>query len=566
MVLVDSLAAVYGGLYAGTAALTVGLGYWVLDRTEMGSRRWFGVLMGILSLWALVSLVGLFVPDRQLQELLLAVWTVTGLSTVLSWLVFVADYTDRNPWGNTLVRVFALAYLGLLAVAVTLPLHDLYYSSVLFRTEPFAHVETTVGPARVAALGYTLGGVGLGTYYLLKLFVNTRYRSRTQALVLVAGILLGTVPFGASLVGATPVPTYNHTVLGIVTFVLVVTYAVFRHSFADLAPVARDVVVAEMEDPLFIVDGDTRLVDYNDAAARVVQGLDSGSIGTPVSALVDGLSGFDPDGDGSGELSLDVDGESRYYSVQVSEIAAQPSPRGYLILLRDITERTMRERELEAARRELEQSNERLEEFASVVSHDLRNPLNVASLRLELAQQEVDSDHLETVGRAHDRMESLIEDLLLLARGGTGVDEQTQLSLAAVADDCWQTVETADATPTVECDIEIRADHSRVRQLLENLLRNALDHGPRDVTVSLGPMADGFYVADDGPGIPEADRERVLDRGYSTTADGTGLGLAIVATIAEAHGWTVSVTDSTSGGARFEFTGVETVTSVACPD
>jgi signal transduction histidine kinase len=102
--------------------------------------------------------------------------------------------------------------------------------------------------------------------------------------------------------------------------------------------------------------------------------------------------------------------------------------------LRDITERTMRERELEAARRELEQSNERLEEFASVVSHDPRNPLNVASLRLELAQQEVDSDHLETVGRAHDRMESLVEDLLLLARGGTGVDEQTQLSLAAVAD------------------------------------------------------------------------------------------------------------------------------------
>jgi len=566
MLLEDSLAVVYSSLYAGTAVLTVGLGYWVLCRTEMESRRWFGLLMGLLSLWAVVSSVGVFVPDQQLQELLLTVWTVTGLSTVLAWLVFVADYTDRNPRENTLLRVFALAYLGLFAVAVTAPLHDLYYASMLFRAEPFAHLETTPGPARVAALGYTFSGVGLGIYYLLELFVSTRYRSRTQALVLVAGILLGIVPFAASLVGVTPVPTYNHTVFGIATFLLVVTYAVFRHSFADLAPIARDVVVAEMEDPLFIVDGDARLVDYNDAAGQVVRRLGPDSIGTPVSALVDGMSEFDPDGDGPGELRLTVDGDSRHYSVQVSEIAAHPSPRGYLILLRDITERTTRERELEATRRDLERSNERLEEFASVVSHDLRNPLNVASLRLELAQQEVDSEHLEAVDRAHDRMNSLVEDLLLLARSGTRVDEQRQLSLTTVVEDCWRTVETADATLRVEREFEIRADPSRLRQLLENLLRNALDHGPTDVTVTLGPMTDGFYVADDGPGIPETDRERVLDRGYSTATDGTGLGLAIVATIAEAHGWTVSVTDSTDGGARFEFTGVESVTPVCCPD
>ncbi|ERH10855.1 MAG: His Kinase A (phosphoacceptor) domain protein [halophilic archaeon J07HX64] len=446
MILGNSLATLYAVFYAGTAVLTVGLGYWVLSRTEMGSRRWFGLLMGLLSFWALVSFVGVFVPDRQLQELLLTVWTVVGLSTVFAWLAFVVDYTDGDPLESRLVRVFALACLGLVAVAVTLPFHDLYYSSVLFRTEPFAHVETTVGPGRVAALGYTFSGVGLGTYYLLELFVSTRYRSRTQALVLVAGIVLGILPFTASLVGVTPVPTYNHTVFGIATFVLVVTYAVFRHSFADFAPIARDIVVAEIEDPLFIIDSDTHLVDYNDAAGRAVRGLDSHSIGTPVSALVDGLSEFDPGEEGPEMVSLTVDGESRHYSVQVSEVTARPSPRGYLILLRDITEQTIRERELEAARQELERSNERLEEFASVVSHDLRNPLNVASLRLDMAQREVDSDHLDTVDRAHDRIESLVEDLLLLARSGTGVDEQTRLSLATVADDCWQTVETADAT------------------------------------------------------------------------------------------------------------------------
>ena len=64
-------------------------------------------------------------------------------------------------------------------------------------------------------------------------------------------------------------------------------------------------------------------------------------------------------------------------------------------------------------------------------------------------------------------------------------------------------------------------------------------------------LADGgFAVADDGPGIPADDRDRVFESGY-TTGDGTGLGLAIVKTIAEAHGWTVSVTESDAGGARF---------------
>jgi signal transduction histidine kinase len=73
----------------------------------------------------------------------------------------------------------------------------------------------------------------------------------------------------------------------------------------------------------------------------------------------------------------------------------------------------------------------------------------------------------------------------------------------------------------------------------------------------VGTFDDGFYVADDGPGVPEADRESVFESGYSTDREGTGLGLTIVQEIAEAHGWEVSVTDSESGGARFEITGVE---------
>ncbi|WP_144924077.1 two-component system sensor histidine kinase NtrB [Halorubrum salsamenti] len=219
-------------------------------------------------------------------------------------------------------------------------------------------------------------------------------------------------------------------------------------------------------------------------------------------------------------------------------------------VIRDVRERKRRE---EALR----ENNERLEEFASIVSHDLRNPLNVAQGRLDIAREAHDSEHLDAVADAHDRMETLIDDLLTLARDGEGVEETERVPLRELAEACWEGVETAAASLRVETDRAVSADRSRLRQLFENLMRNAVEHAGDDVTVTVGGVDGGFYVADDGPGIPESDRETVFETGYSTNEDGTGFGLEIVETVAAAHGWDVRVTDAAGGGARFEFTGVD---------
>lgn len=556
------LGVLYGGVYAGTAVLTATLGWWTLTRTGMQARRSFGALMGVLSVWVAVSAGGVFVTSQSVHELLTVIREAASLFTVLAWVVFTVDYTRGDPLANRGVQLLAAVHVGLLAALLTMPFHDLYYASMLFRTDPFAHFETTVGLGRAAALLYAVAGASFGTYYLLQLFVNTRYQSRTQTLLLTGGIALGFIPTAASLLGTTPVPTYNHSEFGVSTFAIVVTYAVFRHSFATLGPIARDVVVAEIGDPLFIIDSDARLVDYNDTAGSVVPAVDGSSMGTAVSTLVPELDGVHT-ADRPEEVTLAVDGEPRHYSVRVSEVEGQQSTRGYVILLRDITKRTEREQELEAARQELKRSNERLEEFTSVVSHDLRNPLNVAQLGLELAREDQDDEQLATVVQAHDRMERLIDDLLDFARNGLELDGLEQISLADIAHSCWHTVETADATLVVETDQAICADPDRLRQLLENLFRNAVDHGPADATITVGALPDGFYVADDGPGIADEERDRVIERGYSTASDGTGLGLSIVETAATAHGWEMSVTESEDGGARFEFTGVDVTRPVA---
>lgn len=218
----------------------------------------------------------------------------------------------------------------------------------------------------------------------------------------------------------------------------------------------------------------------------------------------------------------------------------------------DITEQNQREQATQKER-------DRLDEFASIVSHDLRNPLNVAAGQLELAREECESEHLDRVARAHDRMHALIEDLLTLAREGTRVSETEPVDLHSLTESCWENVETYDATVRIETDRRFRADRSRLTQLLENLFRNAIQHGGQGVTITIGELPNGFYVEDDGPGIPTEDRDDIFDPGYTTSAEGTGFGLSIVKQIADAHGWHLKVTEGTDGGARFEITGVEFV-------
>ncbi len=209
------------------------------------------------------------------------------------------------------------------------------------------------------------------------------------------------------------------------------------------------------------------------------------------------------------------------------------------------------------ANERLQRKNEQLEEFASIVSHDLRNPLNVAQGRLELALEECESEHLDTVEEAHARMETLIDDLLELALAGQQVGDTELVDPSVFSGSWWQNVDTGDATLQVELDRQIRADPGRLQQLFENLVRNAVEHGGEDVTMTVGELADGFYIEDDGRGIPPEERDDVLKSGYSTGGKGTGFGLRIVEQVVDAHGWDLTLSESSQGGARFEVTGVE---------
>ncbi len=225
---------------------------------------------------------------------------------------------------------------------------------------------------------------------------------------------------------------------------------------------------------------------------------------------------------------------------------AVPFDRGdtayVLVMHMNITERKLAE-EAVADR------NERLKTVASVLSHDIRNPLTVAMGELDLLATENDSTHVSSLRHALDRIGSIVEDSLVFLRRNE--IDLGPVDLGAAVRTAWAAVDTEDATLAIDDAPTVRADSAVVSHLLENLISNAVQHGGDDVTVRVGRIdeadgTNGFFVADDGPGIPESERDKVFDYGYTTA--GSGLGLAIVDRTAKMHDWSVSVTESESDG------------------
>ena len=262
-------------------------------------------------------------------------------------------------------------------------------------------------------------------------------------------------------------------------------------------------------------------------------------------------------------LSLDPDG-SIVPSREITEIAIAVGSLGGYIIGRNEARAVTRAREaeshkrkLEARERELQQQNDRLDSFAGMLAHELRNPLAIAQI-YHPQEQPRDESAAEQVENAIDRIEEMIDILLVTVRGSNVTIDYESVAIAEIASDAWADLSTdmEAATLTVEAERTIQADPVHVEHLLRNLYRNSLEHGNEDATIRVGDLAGGFYIEDDGPGISEDIREDVVEAGFTTKADGIGLGLTFVQQLAETYDWECNITDGEAGGARFEFTNV----------
>ncbi|MEY7848098.1 histidine kinase N-terminal 7TM domain-containing protein [Natrarchaeobius sp. A-rgal3] len=491
-----------------------------------------------------------------------------GMS-VLGTVVFALEYTGRERLvSRRTVALLSVEPVAVVALAFWNP------ENVFFETlEPDSAAVTGVGIEFGIAFGFHLVYSYLLLFVAAAMILEFLYSSRSLYRGQAASLL------GASIVPLAMNAIYvfggleaDITPIGFVVAGALYAIAIVRYRLIDVTPIAHRRVLDTISDGVFVVDRDDRLTAVNPAGRRLLGVDDDASIvgrridsfSSPSSAITDLFTELTATTE---ESSAELEDADSYYTVRATPIDdGRDRHVGWLLIVTDVTDRTHRERELT-------RQNERLDEFASLVSHDLRNPLNVADGYVGLTRDSGDVSHLEEVDRAHERMQEIIDDVLALARDGDGDTKRQSVSVSTLAERAWENVETDAASITFASDVRIRADPSRTVRLFENLIRNAVEHGTGDGTIRIcvgsleeaGPKT-GFYVADDGIGIDPDNRDRVLEEGYTVTGAGTGLGLSIVRQIAAAHGWTVSVTESDDGGARFEFSGVEPATPNSSDD
>jgi len=274
--------------------------------------------------------------------------------------------------------------------------------------------------------------------------------------------------------------------------------------------------------------------------------LDSMPIEAAILDIVDGLKAI-LDGDSESftvEYPCHSPEEERWFVLDAARFTMGDEPDLFVSHI-DTTDRKLAQLQTEAR-------SEQLETLVGVLTHDIRNPLQIIDTYAALLADELDDDRVTSIRDAVTRISEITEAALSFSRTGALSDIEP-LSVDELAWDAWKSVPTADATLIIDDTQRFHGDRGLMTQLFENLFRNAVEHAGSDSTVTIGLLPDGFYVEDDGPGIPKTLRDKAVEADFSTQ----GLGLAIVQSVARAHGGHLQITDADSGGARFGFTGFE---------
>ncbi|MXR51478.1 hypothetical protein GRX03_07660 [Halovenus sp. WSH3] len=531
------------GVLAALAVLTAGIALWVRDIGRGRAATVFIAVLCLNTVWLLAAAASVLAAS---VEMLTAMLTVRGITSALSgtlFFVFSLYYTGRAHWLTPTVRgALALLMAVCVLAPATNPWTGLTARDIDIVTEPVVHAEVVFGPLSLPIFLVTTLLALVGVALIVNLFLRSRRATRGQTELLGFAVAVPIVLTSGQVLGLLPHPMIPYAPFGIGLLSVCTAVAMFRNQLFVADPVARSSVVEQISDPIVVLGGQCAVIDYNAAADRVFGPI---TVGDPLDEQLPAILATEDavDRQYATELSVDTDGSERVYSVDQTELDINSAQRAKALVFRDITDRKQYERQLE--------------QIASTISHDLRNPLSVATGNVELAHESGDTDRLDTARESLERMDRIITDVLELSREGIGVVGPEAVSLEELAVRAWETTETHSAELHIESDgARIEADPERVRRLFENLFRNAVEHGGPDVTVWVG-IEDGLYVEDDGPGIPESERGQIFEHGYTTERDNTGFGLDIVDSIAAAHGWTVSVEDGREGGAKFVFEGVE---------
>ncbi|MBN1889525.1 MAG: PAS domain-containing protein [Thermoflexales bacterium] len=555
-------------------------------RSATGGTAFAGLmLLGAIWLLAIGLMVLAPTPSSALVWYKASFFSVSAMPVLL--LAFVLQYSDRGRW-LTPVR------LGLLSIVPSITQVAVWTNRIM--------QDVTIAPEGGLMViqawfpgtwffvhtAYSYGLILLAVIWLLREAISKFPLYRSQAVAIFIGASLLLIVNAAYTLKLLPAK-YSVTPFGFILMGVFLSWAIFQYKLFDLAPVARSVVIESMSDGMIVLDAQDRIVDLNPAAQAILDAPVTQAVGQPVASLLrsgcDLAERYRDVPEAQAELSLHRRGRPYYYELRISPLVDQSGRlTGRLIILRDVTQRvqaeSQRDASLEALRcrtAELEARNEELDAFAHTVAHDLKNPLgilhgfgNILAQELANTQDEVLRDCAEAIVRTVVKMNTIVDELLLLASvrkmQDVALEALDMANIVAQAQECLAPmIEKYHAEILLPEAWPVALGYGPwVEEVWVNYLSNALKYGGRPPRVELGftisdsgfPTRESqsaihnpeseivFWVRDNGPGIAKEDRDRLFSlftRLDQVRTKGHGLGLSIVRRIVERLGGQVGV-------------------------
>lgn len=521
------------GLFAVSAAIAV----------RRGAHPGVGPFVAFALLLSTAAAIGggwLAGVDLPYPFLLASLW----LFAIVAWVVLVFEYTGRGP---ALTARLLVAIVGFAAVAVL----SLVLTVSLFEEIPAAFFAANAITQRLLIGALAYGGLLVGVSALQYRDLSTGgqlFLATTGTAVLLSGSVRGLGEEGL----LDPAAELWASIavlggLGIVVLGIQVRYRPFTTD-PSTGYLARETVLDWIDDAVLIGDRRDRLFDYNTAAEALFAIEEPDELGRPIGDLFGGDSPdlFEDVPPGSaGEASFETTAGRRRFEVYRHRIGDdRDTPIGRAYRLRDVTDRRTHE--------------ERLDVLNRIVRHNLRNDLDaIGAFAAELERTDAGSGDAAQLA---DRIRSIATELATL---GEKVDRAETLlardtldreSIDVVA--CVRDVaESIDDRIELRADerVRIRTDERFLRAAVAELLDNALAHSDRDephVAVSIRRGAEDVHieVADDGPGIPDRERETLLEGEETPLRHGSGIGLWMVHWTVRRMGGTIAFAENEPRG------------------
>jgi signal transduction histidine kinase len=509
---------------AGFAAVT-----W-RRRPEPGTTALSILLVAVL-FWAGCYGLALVTTDAGTRALLeRAVWIGSAPAPV-AWLVFALQYTGQSELvTRRTVGALSVPPAVVIALAFTNDWHHLVWTNTTsVQREGVVLFVQSYGPAFWAyvAFGYTL--VLAGMVLLLRLVLTADHLFADQALALLIGALVPLVANLLSLAGVAPLPGLDLTPYAFAVSAGTFAYALYQSELLQRVPatrrIGRNAVVTNMRDGVVVLDDSDVVVDVNPVAEGLFECDRAAVVGEPAGAL------FDDDFEIPDEEDTVVwSGPGpRVYEVSVSLLTDQHDRGvGRVLVVRDITNRTNRRQQLQVLNR--------------VLRHNFRNDMNVIDVCATQLSDRLDDENEELA----DRIRMVARDLTETGMKAREIErimsrrhnDPQPIDLPGLVQRLVDTIRHEYPEVRVETDLpdrlEIRST-GILESVLQNVLENAVIHNddpePR-IGITVDRAGDGdeteIRVADNGPGIPDQERE-VLVKGTETPLEhGSGLGLWLV--------------------------------------